>query len=503
MADQILKDLALFTPELALIATMLLAIIADLIFRRTAQVVPAIVLAGFALAGALVLGQFGTNASIFFSMLAVDSFAVFFKLIVILTGIFVIVFSLGSAELNAGKRQTGEYYALLTAASLGMLLMAGASNVLMMYLALELSSLSSYLLTGFTREAPDSSEASLKYVIFGAFSSGLMIYGISIIYGMTGSLDLAGINHALPAVLAQGGAAGYTLLIATMLVIAGFGYKISAVPFHFWTPDVYEGAPVTITAFLSVASKAGGFAMMLRFFKVALIDTSAVVILPAGSWATLRGLPWVEIVAVLAVLSMTIGNLTAVWQNNLKRLLAYSSIAHAGFMLMGMVVLSNEGLSAIMLYFIIYLFMNLGAFYAVMLIADKTGSEDIDDYKGIGARAPFLAVALAIFLVSLTGLPPTAGFIGKLYIFAALINHGWVWLAIVGALNSVIALYYYVRVFRNMFLRNEEQAGVPIRIGWLPTFVLLVLLVPTLLFGLYFTPLVQLAQASVKIFGTP
>jgi NADH-quinone oxidoreductase subunit N len=494
--------MALFGPELALIATMLFAIIADLIFRRTAQVVPAVVMAGFALAGALLLGQLGTNAAIFSSMIAVDSFAIFFKLIVILTALLVTVFSLGSAELNAGKRQVGEYYALLTAAALGMLLMAGANNLLMMYLALELSSLCSYLLTGFTREAPDSSEASLKYVIFGAFSSGLMIYGISIIYGMTGSLDLSTINHLLPGILEKGGASTFTLLIATVLVLAGFGYKISAVPFHFWTPDVYEGAPVTITAFLSVASKAGGFAMMIRFFKVTLIDVNAIA-LPAGTWGTLRGLPWVDIVAVLAVLSMTIGNLTAVWQNNLKRLLAYSSIAHAGFMLMGVVVLSNEGLSAIMLYFIIYLFMNLGAFYAVMLIADKTGSEDIDDYKGIGARAPFLAVTLAIFLVSLTGLPPTAGFVGKLYIFAALINHGWVWLAIVGALNSVIALYYYVRVFRNMFLRNDEHAAAPIRIGWLPTFVLLVLLVPTLLFGLYFTPLVQLAQASVKIFGTP
>lgn len=502
MADQILHDLALFTPELALIVTMLAAIVADLIFRRSTQMVPAVVMTGFALAGALVLGQLGTHAVIFSSMIAVDSFAIFFKLIVILTALFVVVFSLGSAELNAGKRQTGEYYALLTAAALGMLLMAGATNLLMMYLALELSSLCSYLLTGFTREAPDSSEASLKYVIFGALSSGLMIYGVSIIYGMTGSLDLASINQALPAVIGKGGAGGYTLLIATLLMLAGFGYKISAVPFHFWTPDVYEGAPITITAFLSVASKAGGFAMTIRFFKVALIDVNTVA-LPAGTWATLRGLPWVDIVAVLAVLSMTIGNLTAVWQNNLKRLLAYSSIAHAGFMLMGIVVLSNEGLSAIMLYFIIYLFMNLGAFYAVMLIADRTGSEDIDDYKGIGARAPFLAVALAIFLVSLTGLPPTAGFIGKLYIFAALINHGWVWLAIVGALNSVIALYYYVRIFRNMFLRSDEHPAAPLRLGWLPTLVLLVLLVPTLLFGLYFTPLVQLAQASVKIFGTP
>jgi NADH-quinone oxidoreductase subunit N len=200
---------------------------------------------------------------------------------------------------------------------------------------------------------------------------------------------------------------------------------------------------------------------------------------------------------------MTIGNLIAVWQNNLKRLLAYSSIAHAGYMLMGVVVLSNDGVSAILLYFLIYLFMNLGAFYVVMVVADRTGSEDIEDYKGLGSRTPFLAVALAIFLISLTGLPPTAGFIGKLYLFAALINHGWMWLAIVGALNSVIALYYYVRVIRNMFLRADGQRGGTIVAGRLQVLTVLVLLVPTLLFGLYFTPIVELAQASVKIFGTP
>ena len=383
-----------------------------------------------------------------------------------------------------------------------MMLMAGANNLLMMYIALELSSLSSYLLTGYTREAQDSSEASLKYLIYGAVSSGLMLYGISLMYGLTGSLDLAAINRALPHVFAAGSAASLTLLIAGILALAGFGYKISAVPFHYWTPDVYEGAPVTITAFLSVASKAGGFAMMIRFFKVTFIDAGAVA-LPAGTWAMLQGLHWVDLIAILAVLSMTIGNLVAVWQNNLKRLLAYSSIAHAGYMLTGVVVLSNEGLAAIMVYFAIYLFMNLGAFYCVMLIADKTGSEDIDEYRGIGARSPYLAVALAVFLISLTGLPPTAGFIGKLYLFAALINGGWTWLAIVAALNSVIALYYYVRVFRNMFLRAEESSSPPITLNRIQGAVLLVLLVPTLLLGLYFTPLVQLAQASVRLFGTP
>jgi NADH-quinone oxidoreductase subunit N len=328
-----------------------------------------------------------------------------------------------------------------------------------------------------------------------------MLYGISILYGLTGSLGFAEINAALPGILERTTTSALALVFAGILIVAGLGYKISAVPFHFWAPDVYEGAPITITAFLSVASKAGGFALMIRFFKVTFIDSGAVG-LTTGSWAILPGFDWREVVAVLSVLTMTIGNVIAIWQNNLKRLLAYSSIAHAGYMLMGLVMLSNEGVAAILLYFVVYLFMNLGAFYVVMLLANKLGSEDIEDYRGVGPRAPFLTVSLAVFLISLTGLPPTAGFIGKLYLFSALINGGWVWLAIVGALNSVLALYYYVRVLRNLFLRDGEQ-GAAIPLGRLEGAIVLVLLVPTLLLGLYFTPLVQLAQASVKIFGTP
>jgi NADH-quinone oxidoreductase subunit N len=459
-------------------------------------------MAGFVVTGVLVLGQSGVHASIFSNMLAVDSFAYFFKLIIVISAILIVVFSLGSAELNVAGRKLGEYYSLLVALTLGMVLMAGASNLLMMYLSLELSSLSSYILSGYTREAPDSSEASLKYVIYGALSSGLMLYGISIMYGLTGSLDIYTINE----VLAGGHYNTVALLIAGMLTVAGFGYKISAVPFHFWTPDVYEGAPITITAFLSVASKAGGFAMMIRFFKVTFIDTNAVA-LPQGMWSSLEGFEWYHLIAVLSVLTMTLGNLVAIWQNNLKRLLAYSSIAHAGYMMMGIVVLSNDGLAAVMLYFVVYLFMNLGAFYIVMLIANRTGSEDIEEYKGLGSRAPFITVSLAIFLISLTGLPPTAGFVGKLYLFAALLNHGWVWLAVVGAMNSVVSLYYYVRIFRNMYLRSSSLEGgpalPPLHFTMMQKATVLVMLIPTILLGLYFSPLVQLAQASVGIFGTP
>lgn len=499
MTDQILKDLQLFYPETTLTIAFLVAIIADLIFRKSSKVVAIVTVAGLLIAGALVLGQAGTHASIFSNMIAVDAFAFFFKLLIVFAAIVIVVFSLGSSELNSAGRRLGEYYSLLLALTLGMVLMAGASNLLMMYLALELSSITSYILSGYTREAQDSSEASLKYVIYGALSSGLMLYGISIIYGMTGSLDIYAINQ----VFAKGGFNNLTLLVAGILTIAGFGYKISAVPFHFWTPDVYEGAPITITAFLSVASKAGGFAMMIRFFKVTFIDVS-VITQPLGVWTSLKGFDWVAVIAAISVLTMTLGNLVAVWQNNLKRLLAYSSIAHAGYMLMGVVVLNNEGLSAIMMYFVIYLFMNLGAFYIVMLIANKTGSEDIEDYKGIGPKAPFVTVALSIFLVSLTGIPPTAGFIGKLYLFAALVSSGWVWLAAVGAINSVISLYYYVRVFRNMYLRSDERhANVALDFSYPQKIVVMALLLPILLFGLYWPPLVQLAQASIKIFGTP
>jgi NADH-quinone oxidoreductase subunit N len=502
MPDQLLADLSRFTPEVALTLTFLAGIVAELFVRRTSLVVAGIVLAGFLLTGLFVLGQGGMSASLFSGMITVDPFAVFFKLVIVLSAIFVLVFSLHSGELNTPGRGLGEYYFLLPALTLGLVLMAGASNMLMIYLAVELSSISSYILAGYTKDAPDSSEAALKYVIYGALSSGLMLYGMSLIYGLTGSLDLADINAALPGVLEQSGGSPYLLLIAGLLVLAGFGYKISAVPFHFWAPDVYEGAPITITAFLAVASKAAGFAVLVRFFKVTFIDTSAVGLAP-GTWAVLRDVPWVEIIAVLAVVTMTIGNLIAIWQNNMKRLLAYSSIAHAGYMLTGVVVLNNEGLAAVLLYFVVYLFMNLGAFYAVMLIANETGSEDIEDYRALGPRAPVLTVALTIFLISLTGLPPTAGFIGKLYLFAALINGGWAWLALVGALNSVIALYYYARVIRNMYLRSSEEAAAPLRFGGMQTAVVMVLLVPTLLFGLYFTPLAELAQASVRMFGAP
>ncbi len=494
--QQIIQNLTHFLPETTLASTFCIAILAGLIFRKTPTVVAWLVFIGVALALFFAIEQAGTSEKIFSGMIVVDPFAVFFKSLAAICTLIIFLFSLYSTEVQTTVKRMTEYYSLLVAMTLGMFLMAGATNVLMMVLAMELTSLSSYILAGYTKEASDSSEASLKYIIYGAVSSGVMLYGISILFGLTGAMDYWEINRALtmnvPNFLA--------LLTATVFIIVGFGFKISAVPFHFWTPDVYEGAPITITAFLSVASKAAGFAMMMRFFKVIFIDTTLLT-LPAGMWISLYGFEWNKLLAILSVLTMTLGNLVAVWQDNLKRLLAYSSIAHAGYMLMGVVILSDKGIAAVLIYFIMYLFMNLGAFYVVMLIANKTGSEDISAYKGLGYRSSLIGVAFAIFLLSLTGLPPTAGFIGKLYLFSALLDAKWIWLAVVGAMNSVISLYYYARILRYMFLREPAEQAVSLKMRHREAIILLAFVIPTLLFGLYFTPLVNLANASVQMFG--
>ena len=494
--QQVMQNFVQFLPETVLTVTFCIAILIGLIFQKNPKIVGWVTFIGLLTTLYFVIKQAGISEEIFSGMIAVDPFAVFFKLLTAICALIIVLFSMYSMEVQTTEKRMVEYYALLVSMTLGMFLMAGATNVLMMVLAMELTSLSSYILAGYTKEAPDSSEASLKYIIYGAVSSGVMLYGISILFGLTGAMNYAGINRAL-SISAPNYAA---LLLATIFIVVGFGYKISAVPFHFWTPDVYEGAPITITAFLSVASKAAGFAMMMRFFKIIFIDT-AILALPSGVWTSLYNFEWNKLLVILSVLTMTLGNLVAVWQDNLKRLLAYSSIAHAGYMLMGVILLSDKGIAAVLIYFVMYLFMNLGAFFVVMLVANKTGSEDISAYRGLGYRSPLIAVAMALFLLSLTGLPPTAGFIGKFYLFAAVLDAKWFWLAVVGAVNSVISLYYYARVLRYMFLRDADDNSKPLPLHRIETLILLALAVPTLLFGLYFTPIVDLANASAQMFG--
>ena len=489
------KSLSLFKPESALLITFLMTLAGDLIFRKSEKLTANITLIGFVVTGFFLFSECNDGSTTIFSgMLAVDSFAKFFKIIILLSSIIVVIMSLFSKELFDGKRPMGEYYMLITSATFGMFLLSSATNMIMIYLAIEIMSISSYILAGYTKEIHRASEASLKYVIFGAVSSGLMIYGISLLFGMTGSLNLMEINQ----VLATGDLNIMTLTFSMLLILAGIGYKISAVPFHFWTPDVYEGAPVTITAYLSVASKAAGFAVLIRFLRLGFtnLETAS----ESETWAMISNLDWQFIIAVLSVLTMTVGNLVALWQTNAKRMLAYSSIAHAGYILMAVAVMNDIGTAAVMIYFFVYMIMNLGAFFAVMLISNEIGSDEIEDYTGFGYRSPVLGIAMVIFLISLTGLPPTAGFIGKYFVFGAVLDSGLIWLAVVGILNSVVSLYYYMKIIRNMFVRGVELEQEDVHFSPGAIMVLVALAIPTLVFGIYFQQIVEWAKNSVQMF---
>ncbi len=476
-----------FVPELILCGAMLLVIIADLVARGQAKKLMAWLAVGALAAATLTaLKLYGVGSALLFTdMIAIDPFAVYFKLLFFVTTALVVIVSTISPDTS--KVEMGEFAALMLAVAVGLSIMASAVDLLMMVIGLETVSVTSYILAGFLKGNRRSSEAALKYVIYGAASTGVMLYGMSILFGLTGSTNIFAIAEGL----ARQEPYRLATLVAIGFVLAGFGYKISSVPFHFWTPDVYEGAPTPVTAFLSVAPKAAGFAMMVRFFYSGLATAGA-----NGRWLPVAGLDWPALLAALAAATMTFGNLAAIPQTNLKRLLAYSTIAHAGYMLMGFVVLSDQGVLAVLFYLGVYLFMNLGAFFVVITMAKQARGEDIVHYRGLVWRSPLLAVAMAAFLFSLIGIPPSAGFIGKLYLFAAVIREKVYWLAVVGVLNSVVSLYYYARILRAMFFEQaetEERLAVPAGAALL----LAVLLIPTIGLGLWWTPLWDLASRSL------
>ena len=488
----LLNSVQLFLPETTLVVTFLAALFADLLVRRHKHIAGYVAVAGFAVAAYFLAQQTGIGTAAFSGLFVVDSFGQFIRFVILISSMLVVIFSFFSDELHHSYTKLGEYYMLIIGMVFGMFLLAGSSNLILIYLAIETMSISSYILTGYIKEAKRATEASLKYVIFGAVSSGVMIYGISMLFGLTGTLNLSEIN----AVVAGGAVNTAPLLISGLMILAGFAYKISAAPFHFWTPDVYEGAPVTITALLSVASKAAGFGVLIRFFKVVFTSGN---VPGTGDWALVGSIDWHLVLAVLAVLTMSIGNLVALWQTNIKRMLAYSSIAHAGYLLMAVAMLNDTAVSSVLIYFFVYMLMNLGAFLVVQVVADKAGTENIDDYSGMGYRNPLIGVALTILLISLTGLPPTAGFIGKLYVFSAVVNAGWLWLAAIGVLNSVVSLYYYAKVIRNMYLRNVESKKSKLTVSPVVMGLILALAALTLVFGLYFSPMINWANSSVQI----
>ncbi len=490
-----LTSLNYLQPELILTGTILLMIVVDLLYSaKKSRRIGLWALAGLVLALLyFMVNGFPIPTALFLGSIASDPFGVFFKVLILLATILTILVSFRERDL--ANQRVGEYYILLVIVTLGLFFMVSATDLIMVYLSIEVVSIMSFVLAGYLRGNRRSSEASLKYVIYGAFSSGIMLFGLSILFGLTGSTNFFDIRTGLMEL--QDGA-DLALMLSTVLIFAGLGYKISAVPFHYWTPDVYEGAPTSITAFLSVAPKAAGMALIIRFFNSILGGEGVFTKL---EWGTFSEIPWTQLLAVLAAVTMTVGNLIALRQTSVKRMLAYSSIAHAGYMMMALPVLSQQGVYGIMIYAVFYLLMNLGAFYVVMIIANATGQEDYDQFRGLGHKAPLLAILMTLFMFSLTGIPPTAGFIGKFYLFAAVIKAGpsFYWLAIIGALNSVISLYYYMYVVKTMFFSQDKAVIAQIEFKGISVLVV-VLAIPTLIFGIYWSPIAEIVHKSLAIF---
>ena len=489
-----LQSLEFFIPELILTITILAALITDLFVKKSKTNMIGWVLG----VGLVVVGLSVHNLSsvppttLFLDMIVIDPFSSFMKIVIILSTLLVIVASWVNDELE--KYRKGEYFTIMGIMVMGLFLMTSSVDIIMLYISIEVVSIMSFVLAAYLKLDTRSNEAGLKYVIYGAFSSGVMLFGLSIVYGLAGSTNYFAIQDTLSSI---DGSANPALIMALLMIFAGFGYKISSVPFHFWTPDVYEGSPSTITAYLSVAPKAAGFAMIIRFFHQVFSDSIGLTSNAIGS----TDLPWPEIIGVLAVVTMTMGNLVAIQQKSIKRMLAYSSIAHAGYMMLALPVLSIEAVESVMIYLFIYVFMNLGAFFIVIFVKNKTGGESFEDFEGLGWKMPIVGAFMTLFMLSLTGLPPTAGFVGKLYIFKTLVGAGseFLWLVVAGGVNSVISLYYYFHVVKVMFLggkRSDVITYPPSTMFGLMIFTA----VPSLLLGLYWNPLASWVKDSLVFY---
>ena len=487
MLSIVMPDFRVIAPELILTVTAFIVIGWELITRTRSHAASASLAALGAIAALVVTiftGQL--NLSTFGDAVVLDPFASFFKVIFLFGLILSITLSLKRIS-DSGSGDHSEYYALMLLATVGMMVMAAGRELITIFLGLELLSMSLYILAGFFRRDTLSNEAALKYFVLGAFATGILLFGMSYIYGVTGSTHLKVIARTLQA--SPDALTGKAMLIGLFMVLVGFGFKISVVPFHQWTPDVYQGAPTPVTAFMSAGPKAAGLAAIIRVLMEA---------------APLMGQHWEILVAVLAVLTMTVGNLAALAQTNIKRMLAYSSIAHVGYILIGLVASvggrADRALSAIMFYLLAYTFMNIGAFAILIFMRrENMPNENVDDFGGLSRRSPFAALAMLVFLFSLAGIPPTAGFAAKLSIFYAAIQGGYYWLAIIGILNSAVAAYYYLRVVVVMYMREPEgelPAAAPSHLLWVG---IALALAGTIYLGIQPGDILEAARASALI----
>lgn len=470
-----MQDLGAIAPELELMLFGMILLIADLLVEDK-KWLGFISLGGIAWSGYFLVRLHGVDVSAYGGLLVVDQFAWFFKLLFLAGAALTIIISMKYLDIE--QEHHGEYYALIMFATMGMMFMSGAMDLITLYISLETMAIATYVLVGFLRGNQRSNEASLKYFLLGAFSSGILLYGMSLLYGISGSTRLADIADALSARSPNDPIS----MIALVTLSAGIFFKIAAVPFHQWTPDAYEGAPTSITAYMSVAVKAASFAMLVRVFMIALYPLRP---------------HWVVILTAVCVLTMTVGNIAAMTQTSIKRLLAYSSISHAGYILLGMIAGNATGLTAIPMYLFAYTFTNIGVWAIVVALRRKDIiGEQVDDLNGLVYKQPTAAFIMLIFMLSLAGMPPTAGFIAKYYLFAGLIESNHSTLAVIAVLNAAISVYFYLRVVVAMFMKDSnEKTGLALSPGILIAVGIAVIF--TLWIGFYPDPFIHLAREAV------
>jgi len=439
--------------------------------RRLMQPVAVIGLLGILILGG---GLYTAQYNLFGGNYQIDPFAGFFKLLFLVAGILVILSA--GRYLERFQERVNEFYSLMIFALLGMVVMASAGEMITLYIGLELMTVSFYILTAYLINDKLSAEAGLKYLILGALSSAILLFGISLVYAVTGTTVIAD--------MAVGFFLEPVMIAGIILILAGFAFKISLVPFHMWAPDIYQGAPIPVTAFLSVGSKAAAFAALVRVFIIAF---------PVSTF------DWPLLLAVLAAITIVVGNLVALAQTDIKRLLAYSSIAQAGYIIVGLAAYNVYGVKGVLFYSMLYVFSNLGAFAAATVVEVETGSTDIKAFNGLAKRSPMVAAIMTICMLSLAGIPPLAGFVGKFYLFSGAIQSGMIWLAFIGLIMSMVSVYYYLQVAKVMYIGSTDEVS-PIKPGKTVGTALWVCLIGTILLGLYPAPLSNLAQVAIQIF---
>ncbi|MCH2539545.1 MAG: NADH-quinone oxidoreductase subunit N [Anaerolineales bacterium] len=470
------NDLLAILPELALVVLAGVIMTMDIVLAENRKRLLGLTTAvgSFVIIAAAVIFSQPNGELIWGGMISNDMVAFIFRLVFIFAGG---ITALLSVDVK-GVAHKGDYYAIILGAVVGMCFMALAADIIMLYLAVETTGIAGYVLAGYVHRSSRSAEAGLKYFLFGAATSAVMLYGLSLVYGFTGETNLT----AIASVLASGKVGISVILASAILILVGVGFKIAIVPFHFWAPDVYEGAPTPVTGFISTAAKTAGFAVLIRVFITGLTASEY----------------WLPILVALAALTMTIGNLLALAQKNIKRLLAYSSIAHAGYALVAFVALSELGVAATVFYLMVYVITNLAAFGVVILVSRSGAGEEIAGYAGMSRRSPYLALAMLVAFLSLAGMPPLAGFFGKFYVFAAAMKAGLVWLALVGVLNAIIGLYYYLVVLKVVYVSPPQEGALAIEVPRAYSFALVILSVGIVLLGTAASPWFEWALSAAQ-----